>query len=151
MFAGLLAQQDDEALARLMGLASNGQPLGPQILQLFTAQVAHARHEAPRARMILEVRLQHGEEPPASQLEERGRRCRTALAFLLTTAASRGEVHLLAPADDTARYLRGLHDGAALMLASAAQGEDQLPTLTGLWEASLAAAIGLDRGQPPAL
>lgn len=143
LFWGLLRRQDDAALARLHGLADNGRPLADQILRLFTAQVAHAATEAPRARMILEFRLQHGEEAPyAGALEERGRRYRAALAFLLATATARGEMRPLASADDTARYLLGLHDGMAIMLGVAAASGDALSTLTSLWEASLAAAMG---------
>lgn len=59
---GLLAQQDEAALARRYGLADNGGPLAVQIPELFTAQVAHAAVETRRARMILEFCLQPGED-----------------------------------------------------------------------------------------
>ncbi len=111
LFWGLFVQQDTEALARLRALADDGDPLGVQIFHLFTAQVGHAAVEGPRVRMIREVRLQHAEEPRyAGALAERARRYQAALAFLLTTATARGEMRPVASADDTARYLLGLHD-----------------------------------------
>lgn len=146
LFAGLLAEQDKVALARLRALADSKEPLGAQIVQLFAAQAAQAADEAPRARMILEFQLQHREESPyAEQLWERGRRYQEVLAGLLAAAADRGELHLLAPPADTARYLLGLHDGVAVALGAAWASGAALPALTGLWEASVAAAIGLAR------
>lgn len=146
LFAALLAEQDDAALVRLGALADSAEPLAAQIVELFAAQAAHAVEEAPRARMILEFQLQHrAESPYAEQLFERGRRYQEVLAGLLATAAARGELHLIAPPADTARYLLGLHDGAAVALGEAAASGAALPALTGLWEASVAAAIGLPR------
>ena len=143
LFRALLEEQDHVRVGELRTFATNGRPLGPQILELFTAQIANSAQEVPRARMIIEFQLAHrDDEALGAFLRSRAQLYEEALAGLLSAAAERGELRLRASAAETARYLLGLHDGVAASLAAGVGSAQGMPPQ--LIRRMLAAVIGID-------